>query len=82
MSSAPAGSLRVGGEIVVVDLARDAAAPLQSNYFHFGNGCLRIELALLEYVPDVLRHGGNVNPEEVSDLLLSRPNRLMGPVNI
>jgi len=63
-------------EVVVVDLARDAAAALDSNLCKFCTGCLGVEFTLREGVADVLGHDGALTAEKLGHLLLAQPDRL------
>ncbi len=63
-------------QVVVVDAARDPAPAFRSNLCKFCTGCPRVQLALFEGVPDVLRHDRALPPEQLRHLLLGQPDSL------
>ena len=66
-----------GVEVVELHLARDLAAALGTNYFHFGNSCLLGQLAGLEDVLQVLVDGRHLDAEQLRQRLLRQPDRLV-----
>ncbi len=62
---------------VVLDLAGDLAATLQSNYSILSNSCLPLELAIIVNLFKMVIYGVHSDLKQFGDQCLSEPNRLI-----
>src|ERR1019366_10605425 len=69
-------------EVVKLHLASDLPPPFSSNYFHFGNSCLSVQLSRFKNVFQVLVDRRNLDREKFRQRLLPQPHCFLLEENI